>query len=94
MILTEWNEDKEKKILKRSKWLLTTKIVRILIIIGVCFYVYMIALSLLIEGTDKNDKDDYFIRVATSMKYPNVFIENGFLQNETVTPFGTRKFSN
>ena len=46
--MTEWNNELENKILKRSKWTLTIKIIRVFVALFLIYAVYMIGLSIAI----------------------------------------------
>lgn len=91
--MNEWSQEKEQKILKRSKWFLTLKIIRILALIVFGYIIYMMALYMLNESFDSSYEDAYFMRVTTSMKYPNLTMEGGFLEDKSINAFGTRTFS-
>lgn len=92
--MNEWTQEKEAKILKRSKWLLTIKIVRIIIIIAFIYWIYMLAITLISDATDTKNEDAYYARVATSMKYPNVYADFTSILGSSIRATGTQQFSN
>lgn len=91
--MNEWSEEKERNILKRSKWLLTIKIIKILLIIGLCYAIYMVSITVISKMRGTELEDEYYMKVATSMKYPNIFVKDQWFQDESINAFGTREFS-
>lgn len=91
--MNEWTEEKERNILKRSKWLLTIKIIRTLLIMGFCYIIYMLTITIISDARETKREDAYYMKVATSMKYPNVYVGGSWLQNDSINAIGTRKFS-
>lgn len=91
--MSEWSKEKELKILKRSKWLLTLKILRIIALIILGYFLYMMVIMLISESLDSTKEDAYYTQVATSMKYPNRLIDWHTMTSETINAIGTRTFS-
>ncbi|MER1985147.1 MAG: anti sigma factor C-terminal domain-containing protein [Solibacillus sp.] len=91
--MNDWTPEKEEKILKRSKWLLTIKIIRILFVIFVCYAVYMFGMLLFTEKFGAKYEKAYYVQVATSMKYPNVYVEYTNLFGSGVNAFGTETYA-
>lgn len=90
--MTEWNEALEKKILKKSRFVLTIRILRILMI-GVLLYgAYMIALAFITDGLQVAEENDYYTKLALDWTVPNVRGGFGF-EEEEVSPLGTSAFS-
>ena len=89
--MTEWNNELENKILKRSKWTLAIKIIRILVVLLLIYAVYMIGLSIAIGQSDAERKHTYYSQVAIEWTVPNV---RGVYDTETLelSPFGTQTF--
>lgn len=93
ILLNEWNEARENQILKRSKWILTIKILRIFIIIVFCYLMYMLAITIISDTRGTKYEDAYYVKVATSMKNPNVYMVDSWLQDDSINAIGTRNFS-
>lgn len=89
--MKEWNNELENKILKRSKWTLTMKIIRVLVALLLIYAVYMIGLSIALEKLDAERKHTYYSQVAIEWTVPNV---KGIYDTETLelSPFGTQTF--
>ena len=89
--MTEWNNELENKILKRSKWTLTIKIIRVFVALLLIYAVYMIGLSIALEKSDAERKHTYYSQVAIEWTVPNV---KGVYDTETLelSPFGTQTF--
>ena len=89
--MTEWNNELENKILKRSKWTLTIKIIRVFVALFLIYAVYMIGLSIAIDQLDSERKHTYYSQVAIGWTVPNV---KGVYRTETLelSPFGTQTF--
>ncbi|MBU9675079.1 anti-sigma factor [Planococcus sp. CP5-4] len=90
--MTEWNEALEKKILKKSRFVLTVRILRILMI-GVLMYgAYMIALAFITDGMQVAEENDYYTKLALDWTVPNIRGANGF-EEEEVSALGTSQLS-
>lgn len=90
--MTEWNKDLEKSILKKSKFTLTLRILRILLMILFIYAIYMMGINLLSEKLNVGKENHYFSSLALEWTVPNV--RGGFdLKEEETTMFGTKRFS-
>ncbi|MEZ0481537.1 anti sigma factor C-terminal domain-containing protein [Planococcus sp. SSTMD024] len=90
--MTEWNEALEKKILKKSRFVLTVRILRILML-GVLLYgAYMIALAFITDRLQAAEENEYYTKLALEWTVPNVRGAFGF-EEEEISPFGTTGFS-
>lgn len=89
--MTEWNNELENKILKRSKWTLTIKIIRVFVALLLIYAIYMGGLSIAIEQSNTERKHTYYSQVAIEWTVPNI---KGVYHTETLelSPFGTQTF--
>lgn len=89
--MTEWNNELENKILKKSKWELTIKIIRVIFALILIYAVYMVGLSIVVDQSNAERKHTYYSQVAIEWTVPNV---KGVYHTETLelSPFGTQTF--
>ena len=89
--MNEWDNALENKILKKSKWILTVKIIRVLFAFILIYAVYMVGLSIVVDQLDAERKHTYYSQVAIEWTVPNV---KGVYDTETleISPFGTQTF--
>lgn len=90
--MTDWNKDLEKRILKKSKFTLTFRILRILLIILFLYAVYMIIANIIADKLDIGRENMYFSSLALEWTVPNVRGEFE-IKDEGLTIFGTKNFS-
>lgn len=90
--MTEWNEALEKKILKKSRFVLTMRILRLLVLGMLLYVVYMIALTFLADGLKVAEENDYYTKLALDWTVPNVRGAFGF-EEEEISPLATSEFS-
>ncbi len=90
--MTDWNKDLEKRILKKSKFTLTFRILRILFIILFLYAVYMIMANIIADKLDIGRENRYFSSLALEWTVPNVRGEFE-IKEEGLTIFGTKNFS-
>ncbi|MGM9944366.1 MAG: anti sigma factor C-terminal domain-containing protein [Lysinibacillus sp.] len=89
--MPEWSNGLENKILKKPKWALTIKIIRVFVALLLIYAVYMIGLSMAIDQLDSERKHTYYSQVAIEWTVPNV---RGVHHTEMLelSPFGTQTF--
>lgn len=90
--MTEWNKDLEKKILRKSKFTLTIRILRVLLMTFLLYAVYMMIANIITERLDVGRENMYFSSLALEWNVPNVRGEFD-MKEEELTLFGTKKFS-
>lgn len=90
--MAEWNEELEKKILKKSRF---TLLFRILWVIFVLFFLYAGYKTILYITFDKLNvtrENHYYSNLAVEWRFPNVRADRG-MDSFEITPFGTTKFT-
>lgn len=90
--MTEWNDELEKKILKRSRYRLTAKILRVLLIAGVVFGVYSVVIDIAVSRFHVAEESDYYTKLALDWKVPNVRGNFDFTEGET-SLLGTKELT-
>jgi len=90
--MTDWNKDLEKRILKKSKFTLTLRIIRVLLIIFLLYALYMIVANIIADKLDIGRENMYFSSLALEWTVPNVRGELE-IKEEELTIFGTKNFS-
>lgn len=90
--MTDWNKGLEKRILRRSKFTLTFRILRVLLIIFLFYAIYMIIANIIADELDIAKENMYFSSLALEWTVPNVRGEFE-LKEEEMTIFGTKNFS-
>jgi hypothetical protein len=93
MKMTEWNKDKEKKILQKYRFTLSVRIIKILIACLFLFWVYMMIVSISYDSTHLDRKHAYYSKLATDWTAPNVQEDFGSIVQSEITPFLTQKIS-
>ncbi|WP_042477522.1 anti-sigma factor [Bacillus ndiopicus] len=91
--MSNWDVAKTEKILKRSKRILALKILRILLGVLLCFWLYKFTITTVVDKSGATFEDAYYINVATRMTKPNVSLDSALLQESVVNAFGQRSFS-
>jgi len=90
--MTKWNKELEKRILKRSKFTLALRIIRILLLIVFIYVAYMIVTNIVADRLDVGKKNMYYSSLAVEWTVPNV--RGDFeIKEEEMTPFGTKTLS-
>lgn len=90
--MTEWNKELEKKILKKSRFTLTIRILRLFLIVGLLYGIYMLILSFASDKMNIAEENDFYTKLALDWQVPNLRGPFEF-QEEKITPFGTKKLS-
>lgn len=81
--MSEWNEELEKKILKRSRYRLTAKILRILLIAALLYGLYSIILNITVDRLHVAGESDFYTKLALDWKVPNVRGNFDFTEGDT-----------
>lgn len=90
--MKDWNEDVEKKILKKSRFTLTFRVVRILLMCFFLYAIYMMIINIFADKLNVGNKEVYHSQLVTEWFNPN--IKGGFdIQEENMTPFGSKEYS-
>lgn len=90
--MTEWNKDLEKRILMRSRFTLTFRILRILLVIFLIYCGYMFLINIVAEKLNMAKENAYYTKLATEWTVPNVRGDSRF-EIEELTFLGTQKLS-
>ncbi|MGG0716138.1 anti-sigma factor [Robertmurraya massiliosenegalensis] len=91
--MSEWNKDKEKKILLKYRFTLTLKILRVLLAFFFLYVVYMMIVSISYDSLHLDRKNAYYSKVALEWTNPNINGEFAGFMNSEITPFLTQKIS-
>jgi hypothetical protein len=91
--LTEWTKEKEKKVLWKYRFLLTARILRVLIIIGFLYGLYSILLSIGYSKTDFQQKHDFQMNLAIDWTEAGLYGEYSGHYGGEITPFLSQKLS-
>lgn len=90
--MTEWNEELEKKILKRSRYRLTAKILRVLVIAAIVFGIYSVVVDIAVSRLHVAEESDYYTKLALDWKVPNVRGNFDFTEGDT-SLLGTKELT-
>lgn len=90
--MTEWNKELEKKILRKSRFTLTMRILRIFLLGMLVFGIYTILLNSLTEHFQLGAENDFYTKLALDWKVPNVRGTFDF-EEEAMSLLGTKKIS-
>lgn len=89
--MTEWNKELEKKILRKSRFTLTFRILKVLVIFIVIYFLYMYTLIFVTNKLDVANKIYIDTTLALEWTVPNVWSDYSFTE-ESTNIFGTKKF--
>ncbi|MCC3355647.1 anti-sigma factor [Bacillus sp. REN16] len=90
--MTEWNKDLEKRILKKSRFTLAFRIIRILLVVLFIYAIYMIFVNIIADKMDVGKEAMYYSSLALEWTVPNV--RGDFdIKEEEMTSFGTKRLS-
>ncbi|KGR91085.1 hypothetical protein CD30_08385 [Ureibacillus massiliensis 4400831 = CIP 108448 = CCUG 49529] len=90
--MTEWNKELEKRILKKSRFTLTFKIIRILLMVVFIYAIYMIIANIVTDKFAVGKENMYFSSLSLEWTVPNV--RGDFrIEEQDLTVFGTKSFS-
>ena len=90
--MTDWNKELEKRILRKSRFTLTYRILRILLLVFLIYSGYMLAMNLIADKLNISEEAAYHSKLALEWTVPNVRGEFNF-KEENMTVFGTKKLS-
>ena len=90
--MTDWNNEMEKKILKKSRFTLTVRIVRIFLLGILVYGVYAIILNVTADRFQIAEENDFYTKLALDWKVPNVRGTFNF-EEEGISLLGTTKIS-
>ncbi|QOR66517.1 anti sigma factor C-terminal domain-containing protein [Cytobacillus suaedae] len=89
--MTEWTKEKEKKVLWKYRFVLTTRIVRVLFIILFLFWVYMMFITIAYQGTNFANKHSFYTKLSLDWTGEGLESEfSGFVNGE-ITPMLSQK---
>lgn len=91
--MTEWSQENEKKILRKYRFTLTFRVLRILLICFVIYALYIAGVSIVFDKTRPDLKHAYNSLIVLEWQNPNI---NGQYSKDLpaeITPFLTQKFS-
>lgn len=91
--MTDWNKDREKKIMTRYRFTLTIRVIRVLAACLLVFWVYMMAVNIISDANHSERKHTFYSKVAMDWKQPNLHEDFGGMTTKEVTPFMTQKIS-
>lgn len=90
--MTEWNKELEKRILKKSKFTLSFRILRILLMVVFIYAIYMIIANIIVDKLGVGNENMYFSSLALEWTIPNV--RGDFeIKEEDLTAFGTKSLT-
>lgn len=90
--MTEWNKELEKRILKKSKFTLSFRILRILLMVVFIYALYMIIANIVVDKLAVGKENMYFSSLALEWTVPNV--RGDFeIKEEDLTIFGTKSLT-
>lgn len=90
--MTEWNKELEKRILKKSKFTLSFRILRILLMVVFIYAFYMIIANIIVDKLAVGKENMYFSSLGLEWTVPNV--RGDFeIKEEDLTAFGTKSLS-
>lgn len=90
--MAEWNKEMEKKILKKSRFTLTARIVRIFLLGILIYIIYTIGLNVITDRFQIAEENDFYTKLALEWKTPNVRGNFDF-EEEGTSLLGTTKIA-
>jgi hypothetical protein len=90
--MTDWNKDLEKRILRKSRFTLAFRIIRILLAVLLIYGIYMMITNIIVDKLDIGKKSMYYSSLALEWTFPNVRGDFN-IKEENVTIFGTKRLS-
>ncbi|MFJ7733758.1 anti sigma factor C-terminal domain-containing protein [Lysinibacillus sp. NPDC097231] len=91
--MTEWSQEMEKKILRKYRFTLTFRVLRILLICCIIYGLYIISVSIVFEKTRPDLKHIYNSLIVLEWQQPNIKGQYVPGLSAEITPFLTQKFS-
>ena len=90
--MTEWNKEVEKRILKRSRFTLVFRILRILLALLFIYAIYMTISNIIADKLNVGNENMYYSSLALEWTVPNVRGDFN-IKEEEMTAFGTKRLS-
>lgn len=91
--MTEWSQGNEKKILRKYRFTLTFRVLRILLICFVIYALYIAGVSIVFEKTRPDLKHAYNSLIVLEWQHPNMKGQYSKGLPAEITPFLTQKMS-
>ncbi|MFF2179457.1 anti sigma factor C-terminal domain-containing protein [Lysinibacillus sp. NPDC058147] len=91
--MTEWSQENEKKILRKYRFTLTFRVLRILLICFVIYALYIAGVSIVFDKTRPDLKHAYNSLIVFEWLHPNMKGQYSMGSPAEITPFLTQKFS-
>jgi hypothetical protein len=91
--LSEWTKDKEKKVLVKYRFLLTARIIRVLLIIGFLYVIYMVALSIGYDQSKLSARHSHNMNLAIDWTQAGVYGEFDAFPDSEISPLLTQEIS-
>ncbi|WP_060206256.1 anti-sigma factor [Sporosarcina koreensis] len=90
--MTESNKELKKRILRKSRFTLTYRILRIMLIVFLLYCVYVFSINFIDQKLNVANEHAYYSKLAIEWTIPNVRGDFNF-EEEEMTMFGTKKLS-
>lgn len=91
--MREWNEHTEKRILIKSKFTLTWRILKTLFIVWLLYGIYGILIDILADKFHVTEKNAYYSKLVLEWHNPNIRASFHLLENKQLNLFGTNEFT-
>ncbi|MFJ6210406.1 anti sigma factor C-terminal domain-containing protein [Lysinibacillus sp. NPDC092081] len=91
--MTEWSQENEKKILRKYRFTLTFRVLRILLICFVIYALYIAGVSIVFDKTRPDLKHAYNSLIVLEWLHPNMKGQYSMGSPAEITPFLTQKIS-
>ena len=91
--MTEWSEEKEKRILSRYRFTLTVRVIIVLLLCLFVFWAYKMIVTASFMSLHLDKKHVYYTKVATDWTIPNLEEDFGGHVITDITPFLTQKMT-
>lgn len=89
--MTEWTKEKEKKVLWKYRFVLTARIVRVILIILLTFWIYMVFLSIAYQNTNFSGKHTFYTKLSLDWTGQGLESQLGSMSFGEITPFLSQK---
>ncbi|MEO4055521.1 anti sigma factor C-terminal domain-containing protein [Solibacillus sp. CAU 1738] len=90
--MREWSKDTENKILKKSKFTLTWRILQILFVMWLLYGLYSVTINMLADKLNITKENAYYTKIAVEWQTPNIRASFD-LQEKDLSLLGTKEFS-
>lgn len=91
--MTEWSQENEKKVLRKYRFTLTFRVLRILLICFIIYALYIAGVSIVFDKTRPDLKHAYNSLMVLEWLHPNMKGQYSMGSPAEITPFLTQKFS-